>query len=94
MFVSLAFRYLVEDRLNRRIGFQHRCMQRVAKLSVRLAHLFLRRLHRRVLHRFLARGLQLFAFVSGQIGEALFVLARPAVSWFVRILAKNDPRNL
>ena len=69
-------------------------MQRVAKFVVGLAHLFLRRLHHRILHRFLVRGLQLFAFVSGQIGEALFVVVPPAFSWFVLILAKSDRRNL
>ncbi len=97
MFVVLthrSHRHFVEDRLDRRVGFEQCSAHCVLKFFRRLAHLFLRSLHRWILHRLLMCCLHLFAFIRREIGKAPTLMLFRAFLRLTCILTESDWRDL
>lgn len=76
-----AFGDLVEDRLDRRVGFDHCTAHRANKILASLSHFLVSGLHARILHCLLPRGFQFFALLGRQISQSLLPAAAAAASF-------------
>jgi hypothetical protein len=79
---------LLQDRLNRRIGFQHRRTQQFAKLAPGLAKPFPRGLHGGIRHCFLMRGAEPGALIVREVGKASAAFVLKRAKRFVRSIGR------
>jgi hypothetical protein len=97
VFVSVAlsaFRHLVENWLDRWIGLEHGRMHGDPEFSVRLPHFVVRGSHRRVLHGFFVRSVQLLPFVRRKTRETVVAMTSPTCAMPLLIFAAGNRTKL